>query len=70
MENNQGNKLGKKIKKLRTGFGLSQDELARKADVPYTTLTKIETGVIKKPSVYVVAKIAKALNTTLDDLIK
>ncbi|GIV41566.1 MAG: hypothetical protein KatS3mg034_0876 [Vicingaceae bacterium] len=70
MENNQGNKLGKKIKKLRTGFGLSQDELARKADVSYTTLTKIETGVIKKPSVYVVAKIAKALNTTLDDLIK
>jgi transcriptional regulator with XRE-family HTH domain len=69
MENNQGNKLGKKIKELRTGLGLSQDELARKADVPYTTLTKIETGVIKKPSVYVVAKIAKALNTTLDNLI-
>jgi transcriptional regulator with XRE-family HTH domain len=70
MENNQGNKLGKKIKKLRTNLGLSQDELARKADVPYTTLTKIETGVIKKPSVYVVAKIAKALNTKLDDLIQ
>ncbi|MCD6231989.1 helix-turn-helix transcriptional regulator [Candidatus Aerophobetes bacterium] len=70
MENNQGNKLGKKIKKLRTGLGLSQDELARKADVPYTTLTKIETGVIKKPSVYVVAKIAKALKTSLDNLIE
>jgi transcriptional regulator with XRE-family HTH domain len=69
MKNNQGNKLGKKIKKLRIGLGLSQDELARKADVPYTSLTKIETGVIKKPSVYVVAKISKALNTTLDDLI-
>ncbi|MDD3735490.1 MAG: helix-turn-helix transcriptional regulator [Candidatus Pacebacteria bacterium] len=69
MENNQGNKLGKKIKKLRTDLGLSQDELARKADVPYTTLTKIETGVIKKPSVYVVAKIAKALGVSVDDLI-
>ncbi len=69
MENNQGNKLGKKIKKLRTGLGLSQDELARKADVPYTTLTKIETGVIKKPSVYVVAKIAKALNISIEELI-
>ncbi len=65
-----GNKLGKKIKNLRTGLGLSQDELARKADVPYTTLTKIETGVIKKPSVYVVAKIAKALKTSLDNLIE
>ena len=69
MENNQDNKLGKKIKKLRTGLGLSQDELARKADVPYTTLTKIETGVIKKPSVYVVAKIAKALNISIEELI-
>ena len=43
---------------------------ARKADVPYTTLTKIETGVIKKPSVYIVAKIAKALRVSLDKLIK
>ncbi|MCD6194856.1 helix-turn-helix transcriptional regulator [bacterium] len=64
------NKLGRKIEKLRTGLGLSQDELARKADVPYTTLTKIETGVIKKPSVYVVAKIAKALNISIEELIK
>jgi DNA-binding XRE family transcriptional regulator len=69
MENNQGNKLGKKIKKLRNDLGLSQDELARQADVPYTTLTKIETGVIKKPSVYVVAKIAKALNISIEELI-
>jgi len=33
-------------------------------------LTKIETGVIKKPSVFVMAKIAKTLNITLDDLLK
>jgi len=70
MENSQENKLGKKIKSLRTKLELSQDEFARKADVPYTTLTKVETGVIKKPSVFVMAKIAKALNTTLDELIK
>jgi transcriptional regulator with XRE-family HTH domain len=70
MENNQGNKLGKKIKALRLKLELSQDEFARKADIPYTTLTKIETGVIKKPSVFVIAKIAKALNITVDELIK
>jgi len=64
------NLLGKKIKELRLKNNLSQDELARKADVPYTTLTKIEIGVIKKPSVFVVAKIAKALNISLDNLIK
>ncbi len=70
MDNSQENKLGKKIKSLRSKLELSQDEFARKADVPYTTLTKIETGVIKKPSVFVMAKIAKALNITLDDLLK
>lgn len=67
MENNS---LGQKIKKLRTKLGLSQDDFARKADVPYTTLTKIETGVIKKPSVFVVSKIAKALNVDIEELIK
>lgn len=70
MENSQENKLGKKIKRLRREYKLSQDEFARKTDIPYTTLTKIETGVIKKPSVFVMAKIAKALNISLDDLIK
>ena len=71
MENKQANNyLSKKIKELRLKQKLSQDELARKANVPYTTLTKIETGIIKKPSVYVVAKIAKALNISLDQLIK
>ena len=70
MENSQENKLGKKIKNSRMKLELSQDEFARKADVPYTSLTKIETGVIKKPSVFVMAKIAKALNISLDDLLK
>ena len=69
MEKDNSNTLGKKIKTLRVSLGLSQDNLARKANVPYTTLTKIETGVIKNPSVYVVAKIAKALEITMDELV-
>lgn len=66
----ESNSLGQKIKKLRTKLGLSQDDFARKANVPYTTLTKVETGVIKKPSVFVVSKIAKALNVGIEELIK
>jgi len=69
MESKQNNKLGIKIKALRQKAKLSQDELARKSDVAYTTLTKIETGVIKSPSVFVVEKIAKALGTSIEDLI-
>lgn len=70
MENNQDNKLGKKIKSLRQKLELSQDEFARKADIPYTTLTKVETGVIKKPSVFVMAKLAKTLGVSIEDLLK
>jgi len=66
----ESNQLGQKIKKLRRKLGLSQDDFARKADVPYTTLTKVETGVIKKPSVFVVNKIAKALSVDIEELIK
>ena len=66
----ESNQLGQKIKKLRQKLGLSQDDFARKADVPYTTLTKVETGVIRKPSVFVVSKIAKALDVDIEELIK
>ena len=66
----ESSQLGLKIRKLRQKLGLSQDDFARKANVPYTTLTKIETGVIKKPSVFVVSKIAKALDVAIEELIK
>ena len=66
----ESNQIGQKIRKLRNKLGLSQDDFARKADVPYTTLTKIETGVIKKPSVFVVSKIAKSLGVSIEELLK
>jgi transcriptional regulator with XRE-family HTH domain len=61
--------LGKNIKRIRQTRNLTQDKLARLADIPYTTITKIETGVIKQPSVQAVAKIAKALDVSVDKLI-
>jgi hypothetical protein len=36
----------------------------------YTTLTKIEGDFVRKPSVQVIAKIAKALCVPIEDLIK
>lgn len=55
----ENNKWGKKIKKLRQKLELSRDDFARKANVSYTTLTKIETGVIKKPSFLLLTKSRK-----------
>jgi transcriptional regulator with XRE-family HTH domain len=62
--------IGENIKKYRTKQGLSQEEFAKKSGVKYTTLTKIESSVIKKPSVLIMAKLAKALNVNIEDLIK
>lgn len=62
--------IGKNIKKLRNKLGLSQEELAQKSGVKYTTLTKIESSVIKKPSVMVMNQIAKSLGASIEDLIK
>ena len=64
------NMIGDNVKKFRKKEGLTQDGLARKADIPYTTLIKLESNVVKKPSVQTVAKIAKALDISVEDLIK
>lgn len=62
--------IGDNIRKYRKKKGLSQDNLARAANIPYTTLTKIESNVVKKPSVQNVAKIAKALDVTIETLVE
>jgi len=60
----------RKHKKIPKKQILSQEDFAQKSGVKYTTLTKIESGVIKKPSVFVMAKIAKALGVNIEELIK
>lgn len=69
MEKSQKDILIKNIKKYRKLNKLTQEWLARKANIAYTTLTKIEIWVIKEPSVYIVAKIAKAFEVSIEDLI-
>jgi len=67
---NNNETIGDKIKLLRNKQGLTQDELARKSDLPYTTLTKIESSFITKPSIQTVVKIANGLGITIDNLMK
>ena len=62
--------IGENIKRLRTKQGLSQDDLARKAELKYSTLAKIEGDFVTKPGVQMIAKIAKALNVSIEDLLK
>jgi transcriptional regulator with XRE-family HTH domain len=62
--------LAKKIRDLRNKKKLSQEKLARLADVSYNTIVKIESGESKHPTIQTMAGIAKALNISLDELIK
>ncbi len=62
--------IGTNIKKLRMKQGLSQDDLARRAELKYSTLAKIEGDFVKKPGVQLMAKIAKALGVSIEDLLK
>lgn len=63
------NKIGRSIKELRSRLNLTQDDLVKKADIKYTTLIKVESGVIKKPNVQMMAKIAKNLNVAIEKLL-
>jgi len=65
-----GKTISKNIKRLRNKLGLTQDDLAKKADVKYTTLMKVESGTVNKPSVQTMAKIAKTLGVSIEELIK
>ncbi len=69
MKNTQ-NKLGDKMKKLRKKVGISQDGLSKRADLAFYTIAKIESGSTPNPSIDTVKKIARALEVTVDELIK
>ena len=68
MSTNQN--LAKNVKRLREVKGLSQERLARLADVANNTLIKMETGENKNPTLETLKKVAKALEVSVDDLIK
>lgn len=62
--------LAKNIKKLRKQQKLSQEELAKKADITYSTLIKIESGANENPTIKTIGKIASALHVTIDTLMR
>ena len=62
--------IGKNIKKIRQQKKLSQERLARLTDISLNTLTKIESGFTKRPSVQTIHKIAKVLDVSIEKLIE
>lgn len=56
--------VGNRLLTLRTNLGLSQEQLALKADITTTYLGQIEHNT-KRPTVYVIEKICNGLNISL-----
>lgn len=61
--------LGKRLQAARQAAGLTQQKLCQQANLSFSTLTKIERGAIKAPSIFTIQAIAGALGVGLDELV-
>ena len=62
--------IGKNIKGYRQEKGLSQDKLSKLADLSLNTVVKIELDESPNPTIETIQRIAKALEVSVDDLLK
>lgn len=61
--------LAQAIKEARRAAGLTQDQLADKAELSYSSLAKLEQGVIHEPSFFTVLRLSEALSVPIGELI-
>lgn len=57
------------IKAIRKNKGWTQKELAKESEVSFSMISKLESGEKKNPSFETLSKIAKALNTSVTELL-
>jgi transcriptional regulator with XRE-family HTH domain len=67
---NRKSVIGENIKKYRNKLGISQDLLSKKANLAFHTIVKIEARSTPSSTIDTVKKIADALGTSLDILMK
>lgn len=58
------------LKKLRAESGMTQVELSEKSGVGRITISRLESGELKETTLGTLTKLAKALQVSVDDLIK
>ena len=61
--------IGEKIKKFRNEKGISLTELAERSNVSKSYLNSLERNIKDNPSINLVKRIAKELDTDLSDII-
>lgn len=62
-------RFAENFKRARIGLGLSQVELAQKIGIDQRAISNYEIG-LRKPRIARIPKIARALNVSIDELIK
>ncbi len=62
--------IGNNIKRYRQEKGLSQDKLSKLADLSLNTVVKIELDESPNPTIETIQRIAKALDVSVDNLLK
>lgn len=62
-------KVGERIKLVRSGLGISQAELARRCNKDSQHIELIENGKVTA-TIYTLYIVARALDVTLDELLK
>lgn len=60
--------LAENIRKYRNKLGLTQEALARKANISYNTVIKLESKGITDPRLETLKKLAGALEISIDEL--
>ncbi|WP_174732842.1 helix-turn-helix domain-containing protein [Mesobacillus harenae] len=60
--------VGERIKRLRVQKKYSINELADKAGISKSYLSYIERGIQENPSLQVLSRLARSLNTSVEDL--
>lgn len=61
--------FGREVASLRKKLGISQEELAFRAEVHRTYISQIERG-LKSPTLTVILKVSRALGTTASRLVR
>jgi transcriptional regulator with XRE-family HTH domain len=66
---NSAKKLGQNIKKIRLAKGLTQGDLCRRLKVDRSYMSHLESGK-KNPTLLTIERVAKALNVTVEKLVR
>jgi len=61
--------LAENLRRFRKAKGLTQEKLARLADLTNNTIIKIESGKNQNPTLDTLKNISKALGVSVDELI-